>query len=118
MRSKFSRILITAAVLLLAPIAAYASATFAITGTGATAAQVIYEGQAAQARIMEIRAEGTWGDTTITMETKARGSSVWIAMPSISLTADKVTYLYLVPGDSVRLTATGGSGISVVVRIR
>jgi hypothetical protein len=116
MRSKFSRILITAAVLLLAPIAVHASASFTVTATGTTAAQVIYEGQAAQSRIMEIRTEGDLGGTSISIETRARGSSTWIANKTI--TAAGVTFYYFVPGDSVRLVCTGGSAISFVLRIR
>lgn len=105
--------LLLAAALLVSPAAAI---TFTASATGTTASQVIYEGQAAQARIMEVSAEGTFGGTSIVIQRAARGTSTYLDVATI--TAAGIDYVYLVPGDSVRLVLTGGTGISVTIRIR
>lgn len=96
---------------------AWANLTFTRTTTGATAGQFLDAGQPATSRLVEIRAYGTFGGTTLTVQTSHDGGTTWVDS-GVSITAAAVDYLYIVRGDQVRVTATGGSGISVTIRVR
>ncbi len=103
--------------LALTPLAALANLRFTPAATGATAAQSFMPGSPTTARLAEIRVSGTFGGTTVTVQTSSDGGTTWIDT-GVSFTAAAIDYVYIVPGDSVRVTCTGGSGISLVVRVR
>lgn len=114
---KFLRIALFTLLAAIVPTAAYANVTFEVTGTGSAAGQTIYQGVQKIPRLVEIRATGTWGGTTITVQTSSDGGTTWIDA-GVSLTANGSDYAYVVAGDLVRVTATGGTGISLTVLIR
>lgn len=99
------------------PLFAHANLTFTRTTTGATAGQYLEQGAPPTARLVEIRAFGTFGGTTLTVQTSHDGGTTWIES-GVTFTAAGVDYLYIVRGDQVRVTATGGTSISVTVRVR
>lgn len=114
---KFFRIVLFSLLAALVPSAAFANVTFSVSATGSATAQTIYEGVQKIPRLVEVRASGTWGGTTLTVQTSSDGGTTWIDA-GVSLTANGADFAYIVPGDLVRVTATGGSGISLSVRIR
>jgi hypothetical protein len=114
---KLIRSILLGLVLCLAPTLAFANLTFPVAATGSTDSKT-YEINAPKVpRLVEIRATGTWGGTTITVQSSSDGGTTWIDT-GVSLTANGTDYAYIVAGDLVRVTATGGSGISLTVRIR
>lgn len=96
---------------------AFANLTFPITATGSTAGQVISAASPKVLTLVSITATGTWGGTTITVQKSADGGTTWIDT-GVSLTANGEDFCYIRAGDQVRVTATGGTGINLVVLIR
>jgi hypothetical protein len=114
---KYLRSILLGLALCLAPTLALANITIPVAATGATTAKTWEPNAPKVPRLCEIRATGTWGGTTITVQTSSDGGTTWIDT-GVSLTANGTDYAYIVAGDLVRVTATGGTGISLTIRIR
>jgi hypothetical protein len=63
-------------------------------------------------------AEGTWGGTTAALQWRRLSTTAWIAIDSASLTADGAYSSVELAAGQVRVTITGGSGVSLASTIQ